>query len=574
MRILDRILGTPADEEPGVAPDRRSRYSQLQRLFISVTLVAIILPLTITASLGLYQYRSLMETEAREKLELDALAAKQAIEFHINESLSTMAITAGAYEHGELFDQATLEALFSRMRDEYWWVTDLSVLDARGVQKSYAGPYPFLGRDYSQQEWFQVAYTRESYVSDIFTGYRGVPHFVITVSQGVPGTDSFWMLRASINAEHLGSYIDTINTDASTDMFLTTKDFTLRTNSANNGSVGQKYPAESVPAGTGITLGERKVDGEQVLVASAALTDMPWFLVLEKQGFAGGRNWDRFRTQFIIIGMATSLAAFLIIFRISRAMINQIRRADSRRDKILDEAQHTAKLASVGRLAAGVAHEINNPLAIINEKIGLINDLANSSDAFPNRDRFITISDDASDAVRRCKEITHRLLGFARRMEVRKEDLRINDVIREVVGFVEKEAMFRDIKIELELGESIPLIESDRGQLQQIFLNIINNALDAVESDGLVTIVTRSMDGIVRTTITDTGPGIPERIRNNIFEPFFTTKSGESGSGTGLGLSITYGLVKKLCGRIDIESPPGKGATFIIDFPVKCDLEE
>ncbi|MHB8966898.1 MAG: sensor histidine kinase [Thermoleophilia bacterium] len=575
MRLLNRIMGTIGDDDLDVAQTRKSRYTHLQRLFITAMSIAIILPLAITASLGLYQYRSLMEREARDQLHTDALAAKQALEFHISESLSTMVITAGTYGQGQLFDQTTLEDLFTRLRSEYWWVTDLSIYDFQGIQRAYAGPYPFLGQDYSSQGWFQAANTRSKYISDVFTGYRGAPHFVITVSRGVPGTQEFWILRASVNAEHLESYIDTINTNAATDMFLVTRDRLLRTMSSNNGAVGEKYEMVVTPLPGVITMGEKEIDGSPVLVAAADLEDMPWMLVLEERGFAQGENWNDFRSQFIVIGIATALAGFLLVLRVSRSMIRQIRKADDRRDKVLDEAQHTAKLASVGRLAAGVAHEVNNPLAIINEKVGLINDLADASKDFPNRDRFLALSDEAADAVRRCKDITHRLLGFARRMEVRKEDLKINEVIRDVVSFVEREAMFRNIEIVLDLEEGVSVIESDRGQLQQIFLNIVNNALDAIESDGKVTISTRGESQFVVTTITDTGPGIPAKIRNNIFEPFFTTKvPGEGSGGTGLGLSITYGLVKKLCGRIEIKSRPGEGATFIITFPKKCELEE
>ena len=127
----------------------------------------------------------------------------------------------------------------------------------------------------------------------------------------------------------------------------------------------------------------------------------------------------------------------------------------------------------------------------------------------------------------------------------------------------------------LKLDEELPPIVTDRGQLQQIFLNIINNALDAVKKDGTVTVETSvQKHGLVRTVIADTGPGIPQNVIKHIFEPFFTTKVRNETSGTGLGLSITYGLVNKLCGHITVESPPEEGARFIIDFPIECDLEE
>jgi len=575
-RLIFWILGPLDSDADDGSLSRQQRYAYMQRLLMTLVSIAIIVPMAVTAMLSYYQYGSLSENETRDKLSLDALSAKRSFEFHIQESLSTMAVVAQGYEYGQLFDQANLEALFRRMNGEYWWVVDMGALDKSGIQRAYAGPYPFQGVDYSGQEWFQSAYARKKYVSDVFTGYRGAPHFVETVTNGAPGSDTYWMLRASIDSEHLANYISTINTDAATDMFLVGTDGYLRTHSSNHGDIGDPVDLTLPPATGNINLVEEERDGSSELVAYTKLEGMPWVLVLERQGFVHGDNWDRFRFQLIALIMACGIVALYIAYRGNRYMINMIKRADNRRDEILAEAQHSAKLASVGQLAAGVAHEINNPLAIINEKVGLIRDLTQKTEDFEQRNRILELTSGAADAVNRCKDITHRLLGFARRMDVKKEPLQLNDVILEVVSFVEKEAMYRNITIELDLEEDIPLISSDRGQLQQIFLNIINNAIDAVDKDGKVKISTSVNDsGIVRTIIRDTGPGIPPNIINHIFEPFFTTKTkGDSSRGTGLGLSITYGLVKKLCGQIKVESHVGVGAAFVIDFPIDCDLVE
>jgi len=137
------------------------------------------------------------------------------------------------------------------------------------------------------------------------------------------------------------------------------------------------------------------------------------------------------------------------------------------------------------------------------------------------------------------------------------------------LNFLEKEAMYSRIRMELNFQEDLPTIFCDRGQLQQIFLNIINNAIDAIGKDGLISIITRLQETEVVVQIKDSGPGIPPNILQHIFDPFFTTKS--PGKGTGLGLSIAYGLVKKIGGEITVNSEIGKGATFEIRLPVKPD---
>lgn len=229
------------------------------------------------------------------------------------------------------------------------------------------------------------------------------------------------------------------------------------------------------------------------------------------------------------------------------------------------------KMEAIGRLAAGVAHEINNPLAIINEKAGLIKDLLELSGDFEqNKEKFLSLINGIFDSVNRCRVITHRLLGFSRRIDVSYNVIDLNDAVREVVEFLEKEILFRNIRLTLNLGENLPKIMTDKGQLQQVLLNIINNAIDAVEKGGFIEIFSGVKDeNTVRVSIRDNGPGIPKEIIKHIFEPFYTTK--EKGKGTGLGLSISYGIMQKLGGTILVQSEVNKGTTFIVEIPQKAE---
>ena len=227
------------------------------------------------------------------------------------------------------------------------------------------------------------------------------------------------------------------------------------------------------------------------------------------------------------------------------------------------------KMDAIGRLAAGVAHEINNPLAIINEKAGLMKDfLELSEDSGGNKEKFLSLLNAIFESVTRCRTITHRLLGFSRRTDVSRDIINLNDALREVIGFLEKEVLFRNITLELHLREDLPNVTSDKGQLEQVVLNIMNNAVDAIEKGGRIEIITDVKDENTLTiSIRDNGPGIPENVVKHIFEPFFTTK--EKGKGTGLGLSISYGIMQKLGGTISVQSEVNKGTTFTIEIPLK-----
>lgn len=276
------------------------------------------------------------------------------------------------------------------------------------------------------------------------------------------------------------------------------------------------------------------------------------------------------------IGLAVGAATCLLLAGAGVVLLAVLVRrrfmeAEHRRTIAFQEMEHVQKLSSIGRLAAGVAHEINNPLAIIAEKAGLMKDLACAAQDMPKAQRFIALTDSILQAVTRCRAVTHRLLGFARRMEVRPMELDLNDVLRETLGFLERDALFRNITLDLQLDPELPGIESDRGQLQQIFLNLLNNAMAAVPDKGRIRVATRREQSGVAVEIEDNGVGMSRETLAHIFEPFFSTK-GEHG--TGLGLSITYGIVDKLGGSIEVASAEGEGSMFTIHLPLRAAIAE
>ena len=246
-------------------------------------------------------------------------------------------------------------------------------------------------------------------------------------------------------------------------------------------------------------------------------------------------------------------------------MVNRVREGDLARATAYHKMEYQNKMAAMGRLSAGVAHEINNPVAIISEKAGLLKDLLLMSEAPPPKERMLDLVDSVLRSADRCGGITHRLLGFAKHMQVQTETIELDLLLKEVLGFLEKEAAYRDIRIEFDFPEDPPNIVSDRGQLQQVFLNIINNAFAAVDDGGRIQIgIIEAESDSVAVWIQDNGVGIPEENLAHIFDPFFSTKKG---AGTGLGLSITYGIVEKLGGDVSVQSQVGVGTRFIVTLP-------
>jgi two-component system NtrC family sensor kinase len=167
--------------------------------------------------------------------------------------------------------------------------------------------------------------------------------------------------------------------------------------------------------------------------------------------------------------------------------------------------------------------------------------------------------------VDRARGVTHRMLKFARRMEPHMEGIDINDVLRESYSFIEKEALFNNVKVQMDLSPDLPLIKSDRAQLQQVFLNLMDNALDAVGQGGRVRVSSRTDGTWLTVRVSDSGPGVPADVADRIFDPFFTTK--DPGQGTGLGLSISHSITQRLGGSLELENHAGEGATFVVRLP-------
>ena len=255
-------------------------------------------------------------------------------------------------------------------------------------------------------------------------------------------------------------------------------------------------------------------------------------------------------------------------------MVKKIKIADKKRILSLHQAEYANKMASIGRLAANVAHEINNPLAIINEKAGLIKDLFVLKGEYANDERLLNTINVILSSVKRAGTITKRLLTFARKFDLTVVDIDLDELMREMISFFKREVDYKSITVNLDIPEDMPLIRSDFGRLQQIFVNIANNAIAAVSDGGRIDI-SAGFDNNRKDRIfiqfSDNGHGIPEKDLNRIFEPFFSTKTGKGG--TGLGLSITYNLIQELGGEINVQSAPDEGTTLRVTLPINTSQE-
>ncbi|HKN74915.1 MAG TPA: ATP-binding protein [Candidatus Acidoferrum sp.] len=231
----------------------------------------------------------------------------------------------------------------------------------------------------------------------------------------------------------------------------------------------------------------------------------------------------------------------------------------TQRERMEEQMSQTEKLTSLGLLAAGVAHEVNTPLAVISNYIQML------AKQMPDGDPRQSIIEKIVKQTFRASEIVNNLLNFSRTGAGEAVDIDVNRVVEETLSLVSHPLRTSQIQVVKHLGETLPAVRGSANKLQQVFLNLFLNARDAMPGGGLLEVRTGAHNGSVEIEVVDTGAGIPREHIHRIFDPFFTTKA--SGRGTGLGLSVSYGIIKEHSGKIDVRSTPGKGTSFHVEFP-------
>jgi len=550
-------------------------YRQTWGMAIFILMTTALLPLIVMTLIYYQLIETSIDTESLLRTERATSNARRAVTFFLEERLAALTFTANEMGYDQLTNPGHLTEVLRNLKLGFGGLTDLSVIADSGTQVTYAGPFNLEGKDYSNQPWFMECQQHDACVSETFSGYRDVPHIVVAVKSTRPDGRLF-VLRATLETERLIQTLSAYKTGEHADIFLVNRNGLLQTPS-------QFYEGEShhvditLPTYSNRTKAVMSADrnGQPIVIGYAfidtEIAPTSFILMVVKQKAGMMKVWLNLRSDINWFLVVSAVILAIVITLTSTFMVNKIFQADRQKAETMVMAEQNCQLASIGQLAAGVAHEINNPLALINETAGYVKDLFLIKAQYEDTE-LVEHIDSIIEAVDRCGTITRQLLGFARRFDVHTQPIDLKEMVADVISFHKKEAAYRNITIHMDIPETIPLIETDRGKLQQIILNLVNNAFQAID-DGCFLDIRAEMDGSerVRLFIRDNGCGISEDHLNKVFEPFFTTK--KEGKGTGLGLSITYGLVKKLHGNITIQSKRGEGTTFEITLPIQCQKE-
>lgn len=551
-----------------------ANYNKIWLLGVVVLGLAALVPLIAVTVLHYQLIQKSVDLELVLRTERLASNARRAVTFFMEERLNALRFVANEIQYEQLANPQQLAEILRNLKLGFGGLTDLSIISHTGDQVTYAGPFKLKGLNYSDQQWFIECRKHNVYVSEIFRGYRDVPHMIVAV-KSYRRDGIFFIIRATLETERLIQMLSSYETGKHADIFLINRSGIVQTPSKRYGGIFEKMTL-AIPEYSEKThaLIARDHQGNPIITGYAFISlniaDTPFILMVIKEKGGMMAIWEDLHAKINwIIGLG-AIVILVVIMVTCTYMVNRMLMADKTKAETLALAEQNCQLASVGQLAAGVAHEINNPLALINETAGYVKDLFTITETYSEDDELMENIESILDAVERCGRITRQLLGFARKFDIKIQKIKIKEVITDVLNFHSKEAVYRNITVNVDVPDPDLEIESDRGKLQQILLNLVNNAFQAVVEGCRLDIAARKKDTeTVEISIGDNGCGMSEEKLSKVFEPFFTTK--ELGKGTGLGLAITYGLVKKLQGEISVSSEISKGTTFTISLPLRIE---
>ena len=523
----------------------------------------------------IYYFSTNLSKQTRARLSSLADGHRGIIEQFLRERAADLRYVAASNNLEELSVNSRLALELERLQGLSRAFFDLGVFDAAGNHLAYIGPYELKGKNYAHTDWFKHVQNEEIYISDVFLGYRQAPHFVIAVRQF--DGERPWYIRATIDTLFFNGMVENMRVGKTGEAYLVNRNGIFQTRRRSGGNPLEEDPdflAYQIEKEGTTTFTARDRTGERRLYALTKLEPTRWLLVVRQElneAYAPLIHAVLVAVALIVLG---GVGVGTMGFFLATGVAHQLSVADIEKRRMGSQLIMAGKLAEVGEMSAGVAHEINNPLQVMKSEEMLMKDILSdiqvgaAEDQTENFKMLHASIDQMGAQIDRCGRITQGLLKFARESEtnIRPVDLKL--LLPEVVSLVERRARLENIRINQEVEAGLPPLQSDPVQLQQVFLNLLNNAIYAVDKNdtGAVNLAAKKEGDNLIITVEDNGCGIPPENLGKIFMPFFTTKP--VGQGTGLGLSTSYGIIERLGGQISVSSELNAGTTFTIRLPL------
>jgi len=557
---------------------KQHSYAALKKVILVSMILVPFIPFILALGIGYYNFAASLETNTIASMKRIVKDHRQMIESFLMERKADLEFILKTHSFEELRRPENLEHIFENLQKESQAFVDLGIFDENGLHVAYKGPYQLSGKDYHQAPWFKAVIANGFFISDVFLGYRQVPHFVIAVAQADPNRR--WVIRATIDSHIFNDLVKNVRIGKTGEAYLLDAQGVFQTDRRSGGILMHRDPDHPKygPVHEGIkTFIETDAWGETFLYATTWLKANSWLLVVRQEKADAFQTLRRAAYLIVLTSVLGGAGIVAVAFFVTGLIIRRMERMDREKNQLGEQLIRAGRLAEIGEMAAGFAHEINNPLQIIKSEQALVEMILADLKAKGQLTRSddLTELEDSIDQIKhqvdRCAHITQAILQFGRKDEPISKDIDLHAFIADVVGMVAKKASVHGIGIEQQIAADSPPVHGDPRHLQQVLVNLLNNAIDATiarhgASGGEIRIESGpSENRQVAIKVCDNGSGISAENLKKIFTPFFTTKP--VGKGTGLGLSVCYGIIDKMGGRMSVASQENVGTTFTIQLP-------
>ncbi len=550
-----------------------------KRLILVNMILVPFIPFILALGVGFYYFTISLENSTSTSMKRIVSDHRDMIESFLVERKADLEFITKVIDYDEINTKDAIDIILKNLKKQSEAFVDLGLFDSNGIHVRYSGKFELEGKYYGNEHWFKQVMQNGTYISDIFLGFRNIPHFIIAVRQG--SGDKTYVLRATIDTLYFDRMIFDVRIGKTGEAYILNKDGISQSERRSSDIwVMDKDPEFSeFPESGDLISTFVKIDpsGIKYLYATTRLKSKEWILVVrQKKDEAYQILYTAFYVNLIIMALGGILIVLTARF-VTGHIVKKIEKLDREKKNLGNQLIRAAQLAEIGEMASGFAHEINNPLQIIKSEHAMIESLLDDISTIikpKGKQELFEIHDSLSQIklqVNRCSEITHAVLKFGRENETSLQELNPCLIIPEVVRMIEKKAEVNGIEIIRHLSEHSPLFTGDPTQFQQVLLNLFNNAMDAIidrhgSMGGMLKIESDIKDeDLLILKITDNGTGVSQENMTKIFSPFFTTKP--VGKGTGLGLSVCCKIIESYGGTLDVKSEQNAGTTFIISLP-------
>lgn len=532
-------------------------FRRTWNIVVVTLLVASLVPLIVIGG-GVYFYlTSVIKQKTIETLRMHSVDLKKQVDEFLSERTKDLRLISENMGLSGLRDPDKLQKVFNSLQRQLPCYSDLGIIDDRGNHLSYIGPYDLIMKNYRETDWFKTVIARGEYVSDVFLGFRNVPHFVIVVKAF--GNQGDWFIRATIDTDYFQGMIAEVAEKSSANAYFVNQEGIYQSRPASSGHLMEQSPFRSPVHFNGVRFHEE--DGH--LLMSVWMKNVPWLCVVQMDRKKAFGDLRRVR----VIGVwVVILAAILIVMSVLLTTNYLVSRLEfnRRRIQLLDrQLRRSNRLELTMESTIGLIRENKDALVNIDATAMNVQNLCHGN---PVEEITDGISQIRSEAARGLAAI-NKFQRLNRGYEPVIRALEINKVLDDSIDYMEDRLRFSNIRIVRHYEESLPVIRSDISNLRQVFQNLILNAATAIQNQGEIILTTRRESDGVLIMVADTGPGIAADHMDKIFDPLFTTKP----DGTGLGLTSCVDILERLGGQIYARNRPEGGACFVVKLPLQFD---